>query len=117
MLWKKFGDELCIAVELAESEAECVGRVRPDGNHEAYEFMLSNLKSRVETAKKGHCKWQQWVPTESKAEFCSRVKGLEHQTAQLVTRKAEFIALRRQEDARLGSTNIASHPQLHQRLG
>lgn len=69
--------------------------------------MLSNLKSRVETAKKAHCKWQQWVPVKDKAEFHSRVKELEHQTAQLVTRKAEFIVLRRQEDAQLGSINVA----------
>ena len=69
MLWQKFGDELCTAVELAEAECERVARVRPDGNHEAYEFMLSHLKSLVGTAKEAHCKWQQWVPVEDQKEF------------------------------------------------
>lgn len=87
-LWKKFGDELCTAVELAEAEVECVESVHTDGNHEAYEFMLRNLKSQVETAKKAHCKWQQWIPIKDKAAFRHRVKELERRTAQLVTRKA-----------------------------
>lgn len=77
----------CTAVEVAECEAECVERVRLTQNHEAYEFIISNLKSRVETAKKGHCKLQQWVSIEEEAKYPSWVKELEHQTAQLLTRK------------------------------
>ncbi|XP_033975580.1 uncharacterized protein LOC117473794 isoform X2 [Trematomus bernacchii] len=110
MLWQKFGDELCTAVELAEAECERVARVRPDGNHEAYEFMLSHLKSLVGTAKEAHCKWQQWVPVEDQKEFRNRLKEIEREATSLVSRKAEFIMARRQEDTRSGSTNTASHP-------
>ena len=90
-LWTKFGDELCTAVELAEAEADRVGKVHTDSNLAAYEFRLTHLMSLMESAKKAHCKWQQWVPVEDQREFRSRLKELEHQSTRLVSRKAEFI--------------------------
>lgn len=96
-LWTKFGDELSTAVELAEAEVERVGRVRTDGNLDAYEFRLTHLKMLVESAKKAHCKWQQWVPVEGQREYRSRLKELEHQSTRLVSRKAEFIMARQPE--------------------
>ena len=103
-LWTKFGDELHTAVELAEAEADRVG-VHTDSNLDAYEFRLTHLKTLVVSAKKAHCKWQQWVLVEDQREFRGRLKELEHQSTRLVSRKADFITARLPEN----TTNTASN--------
>ncbi|TKS65757.1 hypothetical protein D9C73_028022 [Collichthys lucidus] len=98
-LWSKFGGaELSLAVQVAESECECVSSVKPDASVEAYEFML-HLESLVKAAKEAHSRWSQWAPPAEQENFGCRVRELEICLPKLVSRKTTWIQARLNEDA------------------
>lgn len=53
--WVNFGNgEVSTVLQAAEAECERVVAVPPNGNHEAYDFMLNHLQGLIKTAKEVH---------------------------------------------------------------
>lgn len=99
-LWAKYGDlELSTALQVAEAESERVAAVVPDGNYEAYDFMLSHLQNLVKTAKDLYNRWQRCIPSGDQNNFRQGLRSLELNITRLVSRKADFIRARREEEA------------------
>lgn len=77
-LWAKYGDvELSTALQVAEAESERVAAVVPDGNHEAYDFMLSHLQNLAKTAKDLYSHWQRCIPPGDQNDFRQTLRSLE----------------------------------------
>lgn len=98
-LWTNFVyAELSTALQAAETECERAAAMRPDGNQEAYDFILGHLKQLAKSAKEVHGHWKRWVPPDEQEELQDRLKGLELYIPKLISRKADFIRLKVKED-------------------
>ncbi len=94
-LWTRYGDmELSTALQVAEAESERVAAVIPDGNHEAYDYMLTHLQNLVRTARDLYSKWQRCIPSGDKRNFCQALRGFELNVTRLMSKKADFIRAR-----------------------
>ncbi len=86
-LWTRYGDmELSTALQVERVEA-----VIPDGNHEAYDYMLTHLQNLVRTARDLYSKWQRCIPSGDDRNFCLALRGLELDVTRLMSKKADFI--------------------------
>ncbi|XP_028331737.1 uncharacterized protein LOC114481263 [Gouania willdenowi] len=110
-LWANYGeDELTLAVQTAETEAERVMTIEPSEDKEAFDFMVEHLKSMVETAKKSQIKWKCWAPPAEHKEFHGRIRELEVILPKLTSRKADFIrAKARKESSRLMDASLVNY--------
>lgn len=98
--WVKYGSkELSTALQVAEAESERVAAVVPDGNHEAYDFMLKHLQTLAKTAKDLYSQWQRCIPPSDQNSFRQGLSNLDLNITRSVSRKADFIRARREEDA------------------
>ncbi|KAK7925024.1 hypothetical protein WMY93_007334 [Mugilogobius chulae] len=80
---------------------ECakVSSVEPDSSLEVYDFMLNHLEILVKRAKESHDHWRFWAPPAEQQDFSCRMRELEFQLPQLVSKKALFIQAKLREDA------------------
>lgn len=100
ILWTRYGDmEMSTALQVAEAESERVAAVIPDGNHEAYDYMLTHLQNLVRTARDLYSRWQRCIPSCDERNFCQGLRGLELDVTRLMSKKADFIRGRREEEA------------------
>ncbi|RXN19172.1 gag-pol fusion poly [Labeo rohita] len=104
--------ELSIALQIAEAESERVVAVVPNGYHEAYDFILTHLQNLTKTAKDLYSKWQQCISAGDEKNFCQWLRGLELSGTRLVSKKADFIRARREEEKErlMPSPMIPSYP-------
>ncbi|KAK7933141.1 hypothetical protein WMY93_004037 [Mugilogobius chulae] len=81
---------------------ECakVSSVEPDSSLEVYDFMLNHLEILVKRAKESHDHWRFWAPPAEQQDFSCRMRELELQLPQLVSKKALFIQAKLKEDAK-----------------
>lgn len=115
-LCANFGEEeLTTAVKAVEEEAETVASLKSSGNKEAFDFMFDYLKGLTKRAKELHTQWKCWAPPAEQKYFQLRVCGLEQIIPKLMSRRAEFIQIRAEEDTERAE-KAASDSQ-HQPLG
>lgn len=98
-LWANFGEEeVTMAVKAAEEKVESVTSFEPGGNKEAFDFMFDYMERLVKRAKELHTQWKCWAPPAEQKDFQLRVRGLEQIIPKLMSRKAEFIQAKAEED-------------------
>lgn len=110
-LWANYGeDEMTLAVQTAETEADRVMTIEVSENKKAFDFMIEHLRSLVETAKKSLIKWQCWAPPAEQKEFHGRIQNLELILPKLTLRKVDFIQEKARKDSeRLLDASVVNH--------
>ncbi len=71
----------------------------PDGNHEAYDYMLTHLQTFLRAARDLYSKWRRCIPSGDERNFCQGLRGLKLDVTRLSSKKADFIRARREEEA------------------
>lgn len=113
-LWASFGDpQTSLAFQVAETECDRVLSVQSCANLEAYDFMLNHLGELVKAAREAHVRWNRWAPSAEQKDLKSRLRELEVCLPKLVSRKAEFIQAKVEQDSeRAGAAHSSPRPAI-----
>lgn len=113
VLWSNFGEnEVLTSLEVAESEFKRTAGVDLSTKQEAFDYMLNHLQDLTRTAEELHDRWKRWIPSEEKKVIQGRFRELDLTIPALVSRKADFIQVKLEEEDRRGlSPKILPCPQ------